>query len=1659
MRAHRRLNLSLVLVLTAGMLFFASAPLALADGPNLLHNGSFDLGTTDSADPGGAPTGWHTENRYGQGGGVDLVSGGADSGTYWVDLDGSPSQGSIYQDVPTTPGHTYHITLAFSGNASCEQGQKQMAVMWNGSTIATPQFDTSTATGWVHLTYSAPASSGSVTRLELSSLTAGSCGPAVDSVSVADQSLGQTWDLTHDFPVSSDGSTPPANPAPDSYGNAGVWGIGWGVSAYSHGPAMASFRLAPSTDWENGIPSGQTAAQGWADQRPDSNHGGATPYYPYLGKNVSGGDAFGGVWPNGVVEGHPAPDGNSEDRAAVEWVSPITGTVSISASFISMNGSAGLDYSVDVKPASGGLGHVTGGYFAARGTGTYDASSVSVHAGDTYYFSVGDGNVHDYTSDSTQFSIVISSAAGGTGGSLVWHNDIRGDGTQALSHPEGVSLDTRTQPAGLIITDSGNNRLETSDPFGLAITTFDGTGTGGPPIGLSDPRQAIYSDNNFLVTDTGNNRVEVLQSGQNYDAGSFGQNVNFSLPRGIAETSDGTRIAVADAGSSSVYVLDVGGNVVLHLTGVGSAAGTLKQPEGVAFDGSNNLWVADTQNHRLVEFSPTGSVLKTISPSSSFYPTGLAVDPYSGNIWVAAWGNGNVVELDRTGQVLQTITNANGSSDPLNGPVTIAFDPSSGDLYVADTSNNRIVHYTGAGQAPVVNTDAIFSTSSTDLGVQGRVNPEGRPTTYYVQYGTSSDPSSLTQYQPAAPQSLADNSNTPYTDTSDHTVQVHLSGLTPGQSYCYRFVGFNGMGAGYGAIKCQNTVAPPTVTTDGAFSISSSDLNIKGTINPNQTPNLKYYFQLGLDQTHMNTYKPLPPPGQSVGFSDSTSHDFTADFGNLQAGTNYCFQIVATNGAATYKGGVVCHSTTGAPSVSTDSVFYQDTDRLGVQGTITPNGTPNVSYYVAYGTSQSNLNAFYPSPPGTSLGASDYSGHTVQVFVPNLKAGTQYCLQLVATDGPQTVKGGVICHATTGSPVPLLTTSTPGCSSQHCDWTETSATLSGTVNPDGAPTTWYFQYTRCPGFNYSGCPSAFHNTTSVPASPQALGDTGFSPHIVQTAVSNLQPGTTYYYRLVATNTNTGQSAYDNAHIQSVTTSQLVISAQYFDGSGTAHPFSTSSTPTFDPSGGISWSFDCSLLGQPNTSIRSCDAYYTDPNGQRGWHSGLSDYHPPLGANCTGSSGCDYTITINALDWYGQTAQAIYHYSVNPPPAPVVQQKTNTTANHAITNQTNPQQNCGIFGFVCNAAGKVVGVIQSGLNAVSTAVQGATKAAMKFLQGFGSDLAGLAQSARDFFGALFTKLSFHGHNLAFAFGFDQDADRYVAAAAGYHLEAGTVANIIGAGAGNIIGAGAGNARDSADGAHAGQSSNGQAYLASNGEPIKLIAVDNQTGKLAGIIGAGAGNALDIFDAIIGAGAGNVVANFCASFQNWFNSHIIGAGAGNIIGAGAGNIIGAGAGNIIGQKGLNIIGAGAGNIIGAGAGNIIGAGAGNAGDVTKAGAAHAAASGSVFYGGSPLTFTELAGTTVSSKIVITVLKGGHPQGQPVSLATGSTTFALTGKGTVWLIYTAAGNRLLLATGAQNAIRARKHQALEQVGFVVTDTFKPLHGKAKTYIHRYAETPTGG
>ena len=151
----------------------------------------------------------------------------------------------------------------------------------------------------------------------------------------------------------------------------------------------------------------------------------------------------------------------------------------------------------------------------------------------------------------------------------------------------------------------------------------------------------------------------------------------------------------------------------------GISTDSLRNPIGIVLDNSENLYVADYSNHRVL-FYPAGETSATrvygqggdftsatinnggLSADSLKTPNGIALDN-SGNLYVSDSGNHRVLYYPAGvttatrvyGQpdfISNTQNNGGISADSLSGPFGVALDNIE-NLYVADNNNNRVLYY------------------------------------------------------------------------------------------------------------------------------------------------------------------------------------------------------------------------------------------------------------------------------------------------------------------------------------------------------------------------------------------------------------------------------------------------------------------------------------------------------------------------------------------------------------------------------------------------------------------------------------------------------------------------------------------------------------------------------------------------------------------------------------------------------------------------------------------------------------------------------------------------------------------------------------------------------------------------------------------------------
>jgi len=257
------------------------------------------------------------------------------------------------------------------------------------------------------------------------------------------------------------------------------------------------------------------------------------------------------------------------------------------------------------------------------------------------------------------------------------------------------------------------------------IDTYAG---GGPPEGSSGSLQSIGAvgitvdrlTNDLLVTDNDTKRIlrasyasgSVTTLAGRTGGGPCGSNLGDGGPAVSAcldfpyhTAVDGAgNVFIADSANHRVRRVDATTGLISTVVGGGpgprgdggaATAATLIYPFDVVFDAAGNLFIADTNDHRVRRVDVTGIISTVVS---GITPTGLALDG-AGDLYVADGGGNRVLRRDAvTGTITLVAGNGTfafcGDGAPATAaclyvPIDIALD-GAGNLYIADRDNYRI---------------------------------------------------------------------------------------------------------------------------------------------------------------------------------------------------------------------------------------------------------------------------------------------------------------------------------------------------------------------------------------------------------------------------------------------------------------------------------------------------------------------------------------------------------------------------------------------------------------------------------------------------------------------------------------------------------------------------------------------------------------------------------------------------------------------------------------------------------------------------------------------------------------------------------------------------------------------------------------------------------
>jgi len=169
-------------------------------------------------------------------------------------------------------------------------------------------------------------------------------------------------------------------------------------------------------------------------------------------------------------------------------------------------------------------------------------------------------------------------------------------------------------------------------------------------------------------------------------------------------TDSSNNIYIADTGNHRVEKFDSSGNYITQWGSAGSANGqfsSLSSPFGIAVDSSNNILVIDTGNYRIQKFDSNGNFLNKFGSFGTGVgglgtPYGIAIDPINNSIYVTDNYNNKVLKYDSSGNFLFQWGSAGAGNGQFAGIRGIAVD-AAGNVYTTEITNNRVQKFTSAG--------------------------------------------------------------------------------------------------------------------------------------------------------------------------------------------------------------------------------------------------------------------------------------------------------------------------------------------------------------------------------------------------------------------------------------------------------------------------------------------------------------------------------------------------------------------------------------------------------------------------------------------------------------------------------------------------------------------------------------------------------------------------------------------------------------------------------------------------------------------------------------------------------------------------------------------------------------------------------------------------
>jgi hypothetical protein len=474
---------------------------------------------------------------------------------------------------------------------------------------------------------------------------------------------------------------------------------------------------------------------------------------------------------------------------------------------------------------------------------------------------------------------------------------------------------TKYLPAGVsaAVMEDALEGLASINPGDVSVTGADG----GPyTIEFKGPR---YGDTDIaeldLGGDSGGSSI-VIQNGASA-AATCTAAIASACSGGVAGAGEGqftyVTVPLAVGPGGALYVADQ--DRVQKWSAAGAYEGQIAlsgvptTASGLAVEPSGDFYVLTPSI--VQKFDPSGNLLATIPAGDGGNSYALALDP-AGNLFVGRGGIGEITEYNPSGELVKVFLGEVGT-----GVLSLVpYQTASGDIFTVREEvfeggasfllNRGVVHvpipppgplvYRGKRAPSALNVSAITSTKAT-FGAS--INPEGKETTYHVEYV---DQAHFEAGGFSNPATKSGPSVTLPADFKFHLVSQPVTGLAPQTTYHFRVVASNADGTDPGPEASFKTLRSFEVEGLWATEVGSDAASLHAEVNPLGVP-ATAYFEYVDDATYQASgfagATTVPDVGGgkaplNLGGGES-GVKIEAGLGSLVPATAYHYRLVAEN--------------------------------------------------------------------------------------------------------------------------------------------------------------------------------------------------------------------------------------------------------------------------------------------------------------------------------------------------------------------------------------------------------------------------------------------------------------------------------------------------------------------------------------------------------------------------------------------------------------------------------------------------------------------------------------------------------------------------------------------------------------------------------------------